>query len=180
VKWGLIVTVVRPGPEDAPIIVGRVAGPYGVQGWLRVVSYTERPDKLIEYTPWYLRRGNAWLATGIVEAKRHSKGLVVRLPGYEDRDSAAELAGTDIGIYRRQLPATAGDEYYWDDLIGLSVVTLDGLPLGTVDHLIETGANDVLVVKGERERLIPYVRGSVIASVDLDDRVIRVDWDPDF
>jgi 16S rRNA processing protein RimM len=169
-----------PGVQDEPLVMGRIAAPYGVKGWLRVVSYTEQPDKLIEYTPWYLRQGNAWLPVRIAGVKRHTKGLLVRLPGYEDRDKAAELAGVDIGVYRTQLPATAGDEYYWDDLIGLPVMTLDGLLLGTVDHLIETGANDVLVVRGERERLIPFIRGSVIARVDLDGRVIRVDWDPDF
>jgi 16S rRNA processing protein RimM len=169
-----------PGSEDEPIIMGRIAGPYGVNGWLRVVSYTERPDTLIEYTPWYLRHGGAWQPVRVAEVKRHTRGLLVRLPGYEDRDKATELAGTDIGIYRKQLPATAEDEYYWGDLIGLPVVTLDGQLLGTVDHLIETGANDVLVVKGDRERLIPFIRGSVIAQVDLDGGVIRVDWDPDF
>jgi 16S rRNA processing protein RimM len=178
----MAVDVDRHAPRigDTPIIMGRVAGPYGVKGWLRVVSYTERPDKLIEYAPWYLRLGGAWMPTGIVAVKRHAKGLLVRLPGYDDRDKAAELSGTDIGIYRDQLPPAAGDEVYWNDLIGLTVVTLDGLPLGTVDHLIETGANDVLVVKGERERLIPFVRESVIAQIDLDGRVMRVDWDPDF
>jgi 16S rRNA processing protein RimM len=169
-----------PRVEGDPIIMGRIAGPYGVKGWVRVVSYTERPDKLIEYVPWYLRRGGAWVPTGIIAVKRHAKGLLVRLPGYEDRDTAAELSGTEIGIYRKQLPPAAEDEVYWSDLIGLPVVTLGGLPLGTVDHLIETGANDVLVVKGERERLIPFIRGRVIAQIDLDGRVIRVDWDPDF
>ena len=169
-----------PRVEDDPIIMGRIAGPYGVKGWLRVVSYTEQPDTLIEYAPWYLRHGHRWQPTRVIEVKRHAKGLLVRLPDCDDRDKAVELAGTDIGIYRRQLPVTSRDEYYWDDLIGLPVVTLDGQLLGTVDHLIETGANDVLVVRGERERLIPFIRGSVIAQVDLDGRVLRVDWDPDF
>ncbi len=169
-----------PGTDDEPIIMGRIAGPYGVKGWLRVVSYTERPDRLIEYAPWYLKQDDTWLPTRVSEVKRHTRGLLVRLPGCEDRDKAAELSGSDIGIYRSQLPATAADEYYWDDLIGLSVVTLDGLLIGTVDHLIETGANDVLVVRGARERLIPFIQGSVIARVDLDAGVIRVDWDPDF
>jgi 16S rRNA processing protein RimM len=169
-----------PGTDDVPIIMGRIAGPYGVKGWLRVVSYTELPDRLIEYTPWYLKQGEAWVPTRVIGAKRHTRGLLVHLPGCEDRVRAAELSGMAIGIYRWQLPATAADEYYWDDLIGLSVMTLDGLPLGTVDHLIETGSNDVLVVRGERERLIPFIQGSVIARVDLDGRVIRVDWDPDF
>lgn len=165
---------------DEPIIMGRIAGPYGVRGWVRVVSYTEVPDSLLEYTPWFLWRGEQWQPTGIAEAKRHPKGLLVRLPGCEDRDTAAGLTGSDIGVRRSQLPPAAAGEYYWSDLIGLMVQTLDGRPLGTVDHLIETGANDVLVVRGERERLIPFVRGDVIDEVDLDKRIIRVDWDPDF
>jgi len=169
-----------PGTGDEPIIMGRVAGPYGVRGWIRVVSYTEVPEMLLEYVPWYLRRGGSWQATRVAEVKRHTKGLLVRLPGCEDRDTAAGLTGSDIGVYRSQLPAPAAGEYYWDDLIGMAVRTLDGRPLGTVDHLIGTGANDVLVVKGERERLIPFVQGSVIDAVDLDARVIRVDWDPEF
>jgi 16S rRNA processing protein RimM len=169
-----------PGVNGEPIIVGRIAAPYGVKGWLRVVSYTELPDRLVDYTPWYLKHGDTWLTARVTEVKHHTRGLLVRLPGCEDRDKALELSGSDIGIYRWQLPATAADEYYWDDLIGMSVMTLDGLRLGTVDHLIETGANDVLVVRGERERLIPFIQGSVIAMVDLDGRVIRVDWDPDF
>jgi 16S rRNA processing protein RimM len=170
----------QPGVEESPIVMGRIIGPYGVRGWLRVVSYTRTPEMLLEYAPWYLRRGERWQPTGVVEAKRHTKGLLVRLPGCADRDKAAELAGSDIGVYRSQLPAPAGDEYYWNDLIGLTVQTLGGRPLGTVAHLIETGANDVLVVRGERERLIPFVRGSVVVGVDLDEGVIRVDWDPDF
>ena len=170
-----------PPPDgDETIIMGRIAGPYGVRGWVRVVSYTQVPDRLLEYVPWYLRRGEQWQPTGIVEAKRHSKGLLVRLTGCEDRDTAAGLTGSDIGVHRSQLPPAAAGEYYWSDLIGLMVQTLDGRPLGMVDHLIETGANDVLVVRGERERLIPFVRGGVIHEVDLDKRIIRVDWDPDF
>jgi 16S rRNA processing protein RimM len=170
----------QPGIEGKPIVMGRIAGPYGVRGWVRVVSYTEVPERLLEYAPWYLRRGERWQSTRIVEAKRHAKGLLVRLPGCEDRETAADLAGSDIGVYRSQLPEPAPDEYYWTDLIGLRVQTLDGRPLGTVDHLIETGANDVLVVRGEREYLIPFVRAGVIDGVDLDKRVIRVDWDPEF
>jgi 16S rRNA processing protein RimM len=165
---------------DEPIIMGRIAGPYGVRGWVRVASYTEVPERLLEYAPWYLRRGEQWQPTVIAEAKRHPKGLLVRLPGCEDRETAAGLAGSDIAVHRSQLPPAAAGEYYWSDLIGLTVLTLDGRPLGTVDRLIETGANDVLVVEGERERLIPFVQGSVIDGVDLEMRIIRVDWDPDF
>jgi 16S rRNA processing protein RimM len=104
----------------------------------------------------------------------------VQLAGYDDRDAAAVLSGTEIGVYRSQLPAPDTDEYYWSDLVGLQVLTTQDKLLGVVDHLIETGANDVLVIHGERECLVPFIRHQVIKSVDLDAGVIRVDWDPDF
>jgi len=166
--------------EDGPIVMGRIAAPYGVKGWLKVVSYTQQPEQLLEYNPWYLRRGAEWRAIDPVGAKPHAGGLLVHLPGCTDRDMAARFTGTDIGIYRQQLPAVAEGEYYWNDLIGLKVVALDGEVLGTVDYLLETGANDVLVVRGERELLIPFVTGQVVTQVDLENRVLRVDWDPDF
>ena len=160
--------------------MGEIAGPYGIKGWVRVVSYTEPLENLLDYRPWQLRQGDTWRAVEVVEARRHGKGLVVRLPNCDDRDSAARYSGTEIGIYRDQLPLPGDNEYYWDDLVGLQVVTLDGRELGIVDHLIETGANDVLVIKGEREHLVPFVPGQVIDAVDLAGGQIRVDWDPDF
>jgi len=159
--------------------MGRVIGAWGVKGWVRVKSYTRQPEDLLTYLPWYLGRGDHWQATEILEGRPHRKGLVARLAGYDDRDMAERLAGVDIGIYRRQLPRPEQNEYYWNDLVGLQVSTLEGRVLGSVDSLLETGANDVLVVKGDRERLIPFIQGPVIAAVDLDAGLIRVDWNPD-
>jgi 16S rRNA processing protein RimM len=170
-----------PGDSpDAPLVMGRIAAPYGVKGWVRVVTFTEAPENLLTYSPWHLHRDGGWEAVALLEGREHGKGLVVRLEGCDDRDAAAALNGVDIGIYRRQLPAPQADEYYWSDLVGLKVLTRHGRLLGVVDHLIETGANDVLVIHGEREHLVPFVRGQVIESVDLEAGVIRVDWDPDF
>ena len=104
----------------------------------------------------------------------------MQLKDCNDRDAAAMLTGTEIGVYRSQLPAVESDDFYWNDLIGLQVVTNSGRLLGRVDHLIETGANDVMVVKGEQECLVPYIKDQVIESVDLEAGEIRVDWDPDF
>ena len=160
--------------------MGRVTGPYGVNGWVRVISYTEPPEELLGYSPWYLQRSGDWQATRVQEARTHGKGLVVRFPDCRDRDHAQEMAGSDIGIYRSQLPETGEDQYYWCDLLGLQVITLDDTPLGVVDHLIETGSNDVLVVRGDRERLVPFIPGQVVDAVDLVAGEIRVDWDPDF
>ena len=167
-------------PEDRILVMGRLAAPYGVKGWLRVASYTQLPENLLDYSPWYLHRQDKWQATTIVSARVHGKGLVVQLKGCNDRDAAAMLTGTEIGVYRSQLPAAGADEFYWSDLVGMQVIAQDNRVLGQLDHLFETGANDVMVVKGEQEYLVPYIEGQVVQSVDLEARVIRVDWDPDF
>jgi len=160
--------------------MGRIAAPYGVMGWVRVSAFTAEPENLLTYTPWYLKMAGQWQPVEVLAGKEHGKGLVVQLAGCQDRDAAAALSGTDIGVYRSQLPAPEKDEYYWSDLVGLQVFTLEGGLLGIVDHLLETGANDVLVIRGEREHLVPFVSGQVINSVDLDAGAIVVDWDPDF
>ena len=167
-------------PEDEMLVMGRIASPFGVKGWLRVNAFTAVADTLLDYSPWYLKLKGQWQAVEPLAGRHHGKGLVVQLKTCHDRDAAAALTGTDIGIYRSQLPPVATDEYYWSDLIGMQVITNDDQVLGVVDHLLETGANDVIVVKGAHEYLVPYIRGQVVISVDLETRIIRVDWDPDF
>ena len=166
--------------KDDVLVMGRIASPYGVRGWVRINSFTAVPGNLLEYMPWYLQQQGQWQAVEVLDGKQHGKGLVVHLKSCDDRDAAAALTGTDIGIYRSQLPPAATDEYYWSDLVGLQVINTGDRVLGVVDHLFETGANDVMVVKGEQECLVPYIPGQVIESVDLENNTIRVDWDPDF
>jgi len=153
---------------------------HGVKGWVKVFSYTEPRENILHYRPWYLRQGGEWRPRACVAGNRHGKGVIARLDGCEDREQARLLMNTEIGVGREQLPATEPDEYYWNDLLGLEVVNLQDERLGRVDQLIETGANDVLVVNGERERLIPFVQRQVVMNVDLEAGVIRVDWDKDF
>ena len=167
-------------PDDVIITMGRVAGPYGVRGWSHVVTFTEAPSKLLELLPWQLRTADRWETVEVVTGKPHGKGLVVKLANCEDRDIAALNSGKDIGIARCQLPEPEENEYYWNDLVGLQVVTTEGFVMGTVDHLIETGSNDVLVIRGQHESLVPFIQGQVIKMVDLEAGVIKVDWDPDF
>lgn len=166
--------------EDELLVMGRIASPFGVKGWLRVNAFTALPDNLLDYSPWYLHLKGEWQAVEPLAGQHHGKGLVVQLKDCDDRDAAAALTGTDIGIYRSQLPPADTDEYYWSDLIGLQVITRGDRLLGVVDQLFETGANDVMVVKGEQELLVPFITGQVVESVDLDKRIIRVDWDPDY
>lgn len=158
------------------VVLGRVTGLYGVRGWVKVFSETEPRENILRYAPWYV--GDE--LREVAEGRRHGKGLVARLEGCGDRDAAAALIGREIAIRRDQLPPPSPNEFYWADLEGLAVRTLDGQSLGAVSHLFATGANDVLVVRGDRERLLPFVWEQVIHEVDFDARLIRVDWDPEF
>ena len=162
------------------VIIGRVAGVYGVRGWIKVLSAMEPPEAILDYPSWQVRSGSEWRPMVLVEGRRHGKGILAHLASCDDRDVARALVGAEIAMARSELPDPGPNRFYWADLEGLTVRTVAGVELGIVDHLLETGANDVLVVKGERERLIPYVRDSVVKEVDLDQGVILVDWDPEF
>lgn len=161
---------------DEHIVLGRISGLYGVRGWVKVFSYTQPRDNILTYPTWYVNRKPVQLAQG----KVHGKGIIAQLAGIDDRDVAATFIQQEISVPRSDLARLSAGEYYWMDLIGMQVQTLQGDVLGTVDHLFETGANDVLVVKGDRERLLPWVPDQVICEVDLVQRLIRVDWEPDF
>ncbi len=161
------------------VLLGRVSGLYGVGGWVKVFSYTQPRENILKYVSWYVREGDQWVRRSLLKGRRHGKAVVARIEGCDDREQARALIGADIAISREQLPEPERGEYYWSDLMGLEVVTVDGEKLGRVDHLMETGANDVLVVAGERERLIPFI-DEVITSVDLESGCLTVDWDPEF
>jgi 16S rRNA processing protein RimM len=162
------------------VLVGRVTGLYGVNGWVKVFSHTEKRADIVGYGTLYLRVRGRWQAFEVEDGRPHGRGVVLKLAGYEDRDAAAGLLQLDIAVRRGQLPALQPGEYYWTDLQGMRVVTLSGMELGVVDRLMETGANDVMIVTGTRERLIPFLIDSVVIDIDQDNDVIRVDWDADF
>ncbi len=162
------------------VVLGRISGVYGVQGWVRVFSHTDPRQGILSYDPWFLGGAEQWEPCHVAEGRTQGKGVVVRLDGVVDREAAAQLMGREIAVPRSQLPQAGPGEYYWTDLQGLEVRTTNDLFLGVVDRLFETGANDVLVVRGERERLIPYLPGQVVQRIDLSSGTITVDWDPDF
>lgn len=162
------------------LAVGRLAGVFGVKGWLKLKSFTSPPENAVQYAPHFLGAAGALKPVEIVEHQMRPQGCVIRLRGIDDRSAAEALGRLDLWVPKAALPALDGDDYYWHQLIGLDVIGPSG-PLGRVDHLMETGANDVLVVVDDhRERLIPYLPGQVIQAVDLVARQITVDWDPDF
>lgn len=174
------------------VILGRITGVYGVKGWVKVFSYTDPMEAIVDYSPWFIRaenRKNAdWTKVKLKAGKRHAKTVVAKLEHCNDRDAAMAYTGTEIAIEKQQLEKlTEHNEYYWRDLIGLRVINQQDVELGTVKSLMETGANDVLVVVSESgpdketvERLIPWTMNNAIIAVDLEQKVIEVDWDPDF
>lgn len=173
------VTDTAEKPAFEPVLLGRITGLFGVRGWVRIYSYTEPREAVLGYGPWWVRQDGTWRERPLAEGRRHGKNVIARLDGYADRERAAELLGGDIGVAPDVLPAPAEGQYYWRDLEGLEVLHRDGTRLGRVAYLMETGAHDVLVTEGERERLIPFVPGEVVLDVDLAGGVIRVDWEWD-
>jgi len=178
------------------VILGRITGVYGVKGWVKVFSYTDPMEAIVDYNPWLIRAENrknaTWSTVKLKAGKRHAKTVVAKLENCNDRDAAMAYIGNEIAIEQQQLEElTEQDEYYWRDLIGLRVINQQGIELGVVKSLMETGANDVLVVicevdtddgteKETIERLIPWTLNNAIISVDMDQKIIEVDWDPDF
>lgn len=162
------------------VVMGKISGIYGVRGWLKVFSHTDPRENILSYSPWYLKDAEQWRPVDVIEGRRQGKNVLAHLKGYDDRDAAAALIETEIAINRDQLPQLPEGEYYWSDLLGMQVETVDGIELGCIDKLMQTGANDVIVVAGERQRLIPYIKNDVVVNVDLQARRMQVNWDPEF
>lgn len=159
--------------------MGHVTAPYGVQGWIKVHPYTETDRALTGYATWWLGKNGAYTAYAVEEAKVHGGEVVAKLPGIDDRDAAFSLRGMEVAIPRAELPKAGRNEYYWTDLIGLNVVNTEGVAFGSVKSILATGANDVLVVNGDQERLIPFLK-HVIHKVDLERGTIEVEWGADY
>lgn len=148
---------------------------------MKVFSFTEPRENILRYSPWILRKNSQTREIKVRGGQRQGNTVVAQLDGIADRDAATALIGWQILIKKEQLPKPKPGEYYWADLVGLKVETREGVPLGVVDHLLETGANDVLVViDGETERLIPFLQQHTVLNIDLNAASMVVDWDPDF
>lgn len=168
------------GPSQGEVVLGRIVGVFGVKGWVKVKSYTEPAEGILDYGAWHLvGPGAPRGAVRPLEGRRHGTLVVARLEGVNDRDAAAPFAHCDIAVPRAELPPPGRGQFYWADLEGLEVVTTEGVGLGRVHHFVETPANPVMVVRGERERWLPLVPKH-LKSVDLDAGRVVVDWDPEF
>jgi 16S rRNA processing protein RimM len=173
--------------KENQIILGKVGAVYGIKGWLKIHSFTDELEAILDYFPWSLKLGNKTQTVEVTDWRKHNKGLIVKVGKIDDRDEAQALVGSDILTSEASLPDLPQGEFYWRDLIGMSVLTTKGYDLGVVSDMMETGANDVLVVKAnlndgfsKKERLIPYLFEEVVESVSIDKKQICVDWDPGF
>jgi len=166
------------------ISLGKISGVFGVKGWVKVHSYTDPMEKIVDYPSLMVKHQRQWQEVKPEGGKRQGKTVVIKLAGVDNRNEAELYVGDEIAIRTQQLDELKEGEYYWRQLEGLDVQTTDGVELGKVHHLLETGANDVLVVRnaneGERERLIPFTIGHAVVEVDLSAQRITVDWDPEF
>lgn len=171
--------------SDDFVVLGKLTSPYGIKGWMKVYSYTSPIRGILDYAEWVVRHNGQLSRYRLKQGRPQGRGLVAQLEGVDYRDQAEALAGAEILLPKQELPNLDHGEYYWHQLEGLRVVTLDAVFLGTVAYLFETGANDVMVVKGEdapddRERLLPWLPDDVVKRVDLEAGEIVVDWDPEF
>ncbi|MGF1756389.1 ribosome maturation factor RimM [Photobacterium sagamiensis] len=169
------------------VVVGKLGATYGIKGWLKVFSYTEQSESIFSYQPWLIKVKGEWKPIQIESWKKHGQGMVAKLEGLDIREDAQLFTNAEVAVHADQLPALSGEEFYWRELYGMSVFTTEGYDLGKVTDILETGSNDVLVVKanlkdafGQKERLIPFLDEQVIKSIDRTAQRIEVDWDPGF
>ncbi len=166
--------------DKGHIHVGKISGVFGIKGWVKVFSYTDYRENILDYSPWLLKKAGETKTVKVITGNLQGKAVVAQLDGIQDRDLAASLMGWDIFITPEQLPKAASDEYYWSDLIGLKVENTEGVDFGVISGLLETGANDVVIVQGDKERCIPFLQGQTITQIDLSTGKMIVDWDADF
>ncbi len=164
------------GASPKRVILGRVGAAFGVRGWTKIHSATDPPGNILDYRPWQIERDGQWREIEVAASEMRGAQVLVRFDGCFDREAAVSWRGCALATDRSRLPEPEEGEFYWTDLIGLSVFDRQGAFLGEVERIFETGANDVLVVAGEKERLIPFLFGDVVRSVEIDAGRIIVNW----
>lgn len=165
------------------IPVGKITGIFGVKGWMKVFSFTQPRKNILNYSPLYLSQKGKWVEVKVIASRVQGKGIIISLEKIDEPDQVITLIGNQLAITKKQLKPLEKDEYYWSDLVGLTVINLQGEQLGKVDSLLETGANDVLVVKDKEQKtqyLIPFVMNDIVEKVDTDEKIITVDWEQDY
>jgi 16S rRNA processing protein RimM len=173
--------------QSESIVIGKIGAPYGIKGWSKIITFTEIPEGVFEFSPWSLTLNGKTHVVTVDDWRRHNKGLIAKLSSVDSREQVEMLVHAEISVSADLLPELPEDEHYWRDLKGMQVVNDKGYNFGSVSALMETGSNDVLVVKanhndafGQSERLIPFIEDDVVLNVNKQERTITVDWDPGF
>ncbi|HOP23116.1 MAG TPA: ribosome maturation factor RimM [Gammaproteobacteria bacterium] len=161
--------------DNGRILIGKISGCFGIKGWVKVFSYSNPRENICTYKDWLID-GTLFKS---VQSKKHGKNIVAKLKDVDSIEEAQMFIGQKIEITEQQLPKLKNDEYYWNDLIGLDVSNTNGISFGEIVNLMETGVNDVLIVKGNRERLIPFLIPETVLNVDLENKTMLVDWHED-
>jgi 16S rRNA processing protein RimM len=161
------------------LLIGQINGLFGVQGWVKLFSYAHPRKNILSYQPWHIKVDGVWTTLDIVKGREQGKTIVAQLKDVDDREDSRRYIGVELYIEKSQLPQLAQGEYYWDELTGLEVINNQGIVLGTISYMVDTGANNVMVVNGKKEHWVPYIEPFLI-SIDMDKRQILVDWDEDF
>ena len=166
--------------DDQEVIIGRISGVYGVKGWVKVFSYSRPRENIFSYGTWLIDQGTGWQSRRILDYKEQGKNLLALIDDISDRDLAQQLVGLDVAIDKGALPELSNGEYYWCELIGMDIFALDGNCLGRIVDIQETGANDVLIAEGEQRYLVPLVHDEIVQEVDVENKRIIVDWNPEY
>jgi 16S rRNA processing protein RimM len=162
---------------DKFVILGKVVGVHGLKGDLKVFSFTKPRENILSYKTWLVEFQGDWKKVSVSSGRRQGKNVVAHFMDIENRESAEQWIGCQVAIERSQLATLEKDEYYWADLVGLQVFNLENQCLGQIDYMLDTGANDVMVLKGDQERLVPWLMDKVVLDVDLTQGIVKVDWD---
>ena len=165
---------------EQKIIVGRFGSPFGVKGWIKLQSFTDPEDNLLDYKCWYWSNQDNWISIEHDDHVRHGKGWIVHLVGYDSPEAVRFLAGNDVAVARSEFPPLAEGEFYLNDLLGFSAVNLQGIELGTITGFIDSGAHELLVITGTKEHLVPLIKGVFFKSIDKPKQQVIIDWDPEF
>jgi len=164
--------------RDRIIVLGKIAGPFGVQGWMKVASFTDPPDNILDYERWQVGSPGNWAEVKLEAGRMTGKGVLAKLAGVESPEAARTRVGQEIGVWRSELPPPAPGEYYWADLESFAVETPEAVPLGKVDHFRATPTGPVVIVRGEREYWIPFVKERIV-KVDIAASRLVLDWPVD-
>ncbi|ABE56032.1 16S rRNA processing protein RimM [Shewanella denitrificans OS217] len=173
--------------NQQPVVLGKLGSSHGIKGWLKITAYTDSVEGIFDYVPWLIKDQGVWREVKVTQWRFQGKAVVAELEGVTTREQAQMLTNCEIAILPEQMKELDDNDFYHRDLIGCEVTNVNGYNLGIVDQIVETGSNDVLLVKanakdafGKVERMIPFVTEQFIKQVDLQGKQIVVDWDPDF